>query len=262
MQTYDEAMQRKVRNWLLLFYLKLLLLFFVLLMFMFSLLDANELGIAVLLPVPVILLLIFLVYRDYKQDPYGVLKFFGEVFKTWWYMNVSNKPGQYPRVEHPFFRMVKQADLDIRREVKVPSGVMKNGGNYVARIKLPGTCPRCDGDRTFDPGGILLLCTSCNGSGKGINEPGAYHAQAALLEKCPDCHGTGYVPDRPCPRCKGTGETMVNKTVKITVPPNTKQGKVLRLRGMGLLDNDRGLVGDLYITFFSMNRLFLLGTGG
>ncbi|MFW9994588.1 MAG: zinc finger domain-containing protein [Candidatus Odinarchaeota archaeon] len=253
MATYDE---RKVRNWLLLFYLKVSFLFLLIIMFLFSLSSVSELGMAFFLPLPLIAAMIYLIHRDIKQDPYGLMKFFREVFQAWWYMNMRNGSGQRSTIGHPYFRAFNQADLDIHSNVRVPSRLLKDGGHYVASIKLPGTCPRCDGDRTLDSDGILLVCSRCNGSGKDNTKiSGDFYYQTTFTENCTECHGSGYVPSRPCPKCRGTGESNIKKAVKIKIPPNTTPGTVLRLRGMGLLDKERGLVGDLLIKV-QMRRFF------
>ncbi|MHA2294469.1 MAG: zinc finger domain-containing protein [Candidatus Hodarchaeales archaeon] len=148
-----------------------------------------------------------------------------------------------------FSRAFNQDNLDLYRDIKVNTEILTNGGNHIAKLKIPGTCPRCNGDKTRDPIDILIVCRRCNGSGALRFTPAhnTIFIQTSDLEKCSECNGSGFVPTHPCPRCKGKGETMVKKAVKVTIPPNTLPDSLLRLRGMGLLDRDRGMVGDLFI---------------
>lgn len=62
------------------------------------------------------------------------------------------------------------------------------------------------------------------------------------MSKCTQCpSGGGY-----CSACGGTGYTTVNKSIKVKLPPEVKEGQKVRLKGEGKTDS-YGQTGDLYL---------------
>ena len=62
------------------------------------------------------------------------------------------------------------------------------------------------------------------------------------MDKCTQCPpGGGF-----CRNCNGTGIVSVNKSVKVNLPKEVKEGQKIRLKGQGKRDS-YGRVGDLYL---------------
>ena len=61
------------------------------------------------------------------------------------------------------------------------------------------------------------------------------------IEKCSQCHGSGY-----CTNCGGTGIVSNQRTVKVKLPKGVTEGKKVRLKGEGKTDA-YGNKGDLYL---------------
>ena len=61
------------------------------------------------------------------------------------------------------------------------------------------------------------------------------------IEKCSQCHGSGY-----CTNCGGTGIVSNQRTVKVKLPKGVTEGKKVRLKGEGKSDA-YGNKGDLYL---------------
>ncbi len=61
------------------------------------------------------------------------------------------------------------------------------------------------------------------------------------MEKCGYCHGGGY-----CSHCGGTGIVSTSRTVKVKLPKGVSEGKKVRLKGEGKVD-EYGRKGDLYL---------------
>ena len=61
------------------------------------------------------------------------------------------------------------------------------------------------------------------------------------MEKCGYCHGGGY-----CSHCGGTGIVSTPRTVKVKLPKGVSEGKKVRLKGEGKVD-EYGRKGDLYL---------------
>ena len=79
---------------------------------------------------------------------------------------------------------------------------------------------------------------------------GAEHTFAILAQTtCPDCGGTGTVEgEHICPTCAGIGQVRRNRDVTLRIPPGTRNGQTLRLRGLGEPGDGGGEAGDLYVT--------------
>ena len=62
------------------------------------------------------------------------------------------------------------------------------------------------------------------------------------MERCTECPPNGGY----CTACGGTGIKNVNKSIKVKIPSEVKDGQKIRLKGEGKIDN-YGRVGDLYL---------------
>ena len=70
------------------------------------------------------------------------------------------------------------------------------------------------------------------------------------IEKCTNCSGPGSI----CPNCSGTGFVNTNRSIKVKIPKEVKEGQKIRLKGEGKSDN-YGRKGDLYfkVSFYDKN---------
>lgn len=70
------------------------------------------------------------------------------------------------------------------------------------------------------------------------------------FEKCTNCSGPGSI----CPHCSGTGFVNTNRTLKVKIPKEVKEGQKIRLKNEGKTDN-YGRKGDLYlkVSFYDRN---------
>ncbi len=103
------------------------------------------------------------------------------------------------------------------------------------------TCSSCNGSGAY-PGTTPVVCPQCRGKGVITRSTGFFTMQTT----CPRCSGTGQVINRPCPQCGGTGYALVNRRIKVKIPPGIEDGTHLRLAGEG--EQVRGgRPGDLYV---------------
>jgi len=65
---------------------------------------------------------------------------------------------------------------------------------------------------------------------------------------CSRCGGVGLVDEHVCPSCAGVGHVGEARTVELKIPPDPRDGMVLRLRGLGQPADGGGEPGDLRIT--------------
>ncbi len=64
---------------------------------------------------------------------------------------------------------------------------------------------------------------------------------------CSHCGGSGLKGQNFCPACAGTGEQVGQKTITVKIPPGTREGTRIRLRGQGGEGSQKGRKGDLYL---------------
>ncbi|MHA1168048.1 MAG: zinc finger domain-containing protein [Candidatus Hodarchaeales archaeon] len=191
--------EKAVKRWLILFYFKLTFFLFLVLLLVPILGNLQEMFLFAAMTLILLLITGMLIYKDYKNDPHGLLAFFQQVFTAWWNMNVKNS--SYQR-SVPFNRFTASyLQMDIEREVRIPKKVLELGGTYTVSVKLPGTCPKCDGSRTREEWGLLHDCPVCGGNGKisSSGSHGTFSLFANIQQPCSTCYGTGLVPNDPCP---------------------------------------------------------------
>jgi molecular chaperone DnaJ len=63
---------------------------------------------------------------------------------------------------------------------------------------------------------------------------------------CPDCRGTGKVPEKKCSICDGRGVKRKEQKVELKIPAGIDDGAAIRLREYGEAVQD-GPKGDLYV---------------
>jgi DnaJ-class molecular chaperone len=63
---------------------------------------------------------------------------------------------------------------------------------------------------------------------------------------CESCDGDGHIGNRTCPACGGLGSSQRERNVELAIPKDARDGKVVRLRGLGE-PGDAG-PGDLLLT--------------
>jgi molecular chaperone DnaJ len=69
----------------------------------------------------------------------------------------------------------------------------------------------------------------------------------SVNEPCKECNGGGIVSGGGCPACYGSGFLSRRRLLEIDIPPGTRNGSVLRLRGAGKTLPEADAVGDLYL---------------
>ena len=78
-----------------------------------------------------------------------------------------------------------------------------------------------------------------------------------IYEACPACKGKGTVSSKRCSRCGGIGAVQSQHRVAVKVPPGTRSGQTLRLRGLGVPGVNGAPSGDLLVNIVVMpNKTF------
>ncbi|WP_223999573.1 DnaJ C-terminal domain-containing protein [Cupriavidus pinatubonensis] len=116
-------------------------------------------------------------------------------------------------------------------ETTIPLETAVLGGIALTRVSESPACVHCSGK-----GQQTSNCATCEGRGS--------LARRFRQVPCTDCKGAGQ-RTRRCDACRGLGTTRVAKLLRVTVPAHTRDGTVLRARGLGGESVDGGPRGNL-----------------
>ena len=102
-------------------------------------------------------------------------------------------------------------------------------------------CDKCGGSGAKSPNSIKK-CPTCGGRGRVQYSQGFF----SFTQTCPKCHGEGKIISDPCGVCRGAGVINKKNKTNIKIPPGVEDGNILRVKGMGDVNN-YGESGDLYL---------------
>ncbi len=142
-------------------------------------------------------------------------------------------------------RQQERRGRDISTELRIPFEEAVFGVEHKIIINKISTCDICHGHGA-KPGTKMKKCATCNGQGKVQRVQKSFLGSYASIENCPECGGTGNIPEEKCPNCKGTGVFKKDQEITVKIPAGINNGESLRLAGMGEAIS-RGTPGDLYI---------------
>ena len=108
------------------------------------------------------------------------------------------------------------------------------------------TCSTCGGNGA-KPGTSPETCTKCGGKGKVVYSQQSLFGMVQNVQTCPECQGTGKMVREKCPSCHGEGYVAkrVRKTVEI--PAGIDNGQCVRIREYGEPGKNGGPRGDLLV---------------
>ncbi len=135
-----------------------------------------------------------------------------------------------------------QQGEDIRVRVSIPFRDAVLGVQKTVSIRRKVVCPDCHGTGA-ERGTKMKTCHVCHGKGKTEK---VVMGIFSTVTDCPNCGGTGKVPEVKCPLCKGEGVIEKEERVQFRIPAGVQDGAVLRIRGKGN-EVPNGIPGDLYI---------------
>ena len=104
-------------------------------------------------------------------------------------------------------------------------------------------CPDCEG-KGVKGKAETVVCHACEGKGRRVS--GIF----SFPRPCSVCRGKGFIVKNPCPTCFGRGRVTTQAKIKVTVPPATDEGEILKVPEKGHLGVHGGKPGDLYLRVF------------
>lgn len=138
----------------------------------------------------------------------------------------------------------QQKGEDLRIQTRISLEEAYEGVEKTFEVSRKHECEACDG--TGAENGNTSTCSECGGQGQVKKIERTPLGRAQTVQECPECNGTGKIPDEKCSECNG--ESLVEKDEKITVniPAGVRDGQKVRLEGKGNASR-KGRSGDLYI---------------
>ena len=134
-------------------------------------------------------------------------------------------------------------DIEVALELSFEEAVF--GVEKSIKLNINTECEHCKG-KGAEPGYSLKTCDKCKGSGQVVTVTRTILGNIQQAAECPDCRGTGKVPEKLCTVCKGAGVNRKEQIVELKIPAGIDDGATVRLReyGEAVLNGQKG---DLYV---------------
>lgn len=170
---------------------------------------------------------------------------FKKVFKAGFGVGIGVEEGAPPRAG----RTLKiTLDLDM---VELAQGAKKT-----VLVNREAVCQVCGG-RGLKPGHQPAQCNIC----LGIGEVPTSRGGKTVFVTCRNCNGTGQVIRDRCLNCGGTGIARGRSRITVQVPPGSKDGDTLTIKGQGDAGRGGAANGDLRIVLRLKEDAYLSAKG-
>lgn len=140
-------------------------------------------------------------------------------------------------------RQSRGRDVETGVEISFEDAVF--GTEVDLSLNLNDTCEHCKGS-TVEPGYDLKTCEKCSGSGQVTTVTRTVFGNIQQAAICPNCHGSGKIPEKICTVCRGKGTQPKKQKIQLKVPAGVDDGATIRLREHGEAIAN-GPKGDLYV---------------
>jgi molecular chaperone DnaJ len=140
-------------------------------------------------------------------------------------------------------RIKRGRDISIDVEVTFKESVL--GGRRSVLITKVGKCDVCSGSGA-KPGTEMHTCKTCNGNGRIREVRNTPFGQMENQRVCPECEGSGSIPNEKCTNCQGRGVLRKEEEINVVIPAGIDGGEMVRMPGLGEAVKG-GTSGDLYV---------------
>ncbi len=135
---------------------------------------------------------------------------------------------------------------DIEMEVSLTFKESIFGVQKKLKLYKQASCSVCKGEGA-EPGSKQINCTQCGGVGQVRQQQRTMFGVMQTVVTCPDCHGRGKKPEKPCKQCSGQGVERREQTIEIMIPPGVSEGEMLKVASEGEAAPHGGRAGDLFV---------------
>ncbi|MDR0586314.1 MAG: molecular chaperone DnaJ [Treponema sp.] len=129
---------------------------------------------------------------------------------------------------------------NLRYDIEIPFKDAVFGTKVEIQYTRNDSCPTCKGTGA-EGGSGKKVCPVCQGSGQVRHSQGFF----SVASTCHNCHGEGYIIEKPCHDCGGSGTQRKRQKIMVTIPAGVENGKRVVIPRQG--DAGPGGPGDLYV---------------
>ncbi|MFB6115156.1 MAG: DnaJ C-terminal domain-containing protein, partial [Candidatus Nanohalobium sp.] len=141
-------------------------------------------------------------------------------------------------------RQRQQSGENLKIQTRISLGEAYEGIEKTFEVSRKTECEACSG--TGAENGNTTTCSNCNGQGRVEKIERTPLGRAQTVQECPECNGTGEIPDEKCSECRGKGLKEEEETITVDIPKGVRDGQKVRVDGKGN-ESRKGRAGDLYI---------------
>ncbi|MDR2314355.1 MAG: molecular chaperone DnaJ [Spirochaetaceae bacterium] len=131
---------------------------------------------------------------------------------------------------------------NLRYDIEIPFKDAVFGTKVEIQYTKNDACPSCRGTGA-EGGSGKKVCPVCQGSGQVRHSQGFF----SVASTCHNCHGEGYIIEKPCRDCGGSGTQRKRQKIMVTIPPGVENGKRVVIPRQGDTGPGGGPPGDLYV---------------
>lgn len=138
----------------------------------------------------------------------------------------------------------KGSDIEIFQEITLEEAFL--GAEKKFKYKTEIKCHICQGLGHFPKEGFKN-CETCAGKGEIKETKNTFFGSFTQVRSCPNCRGTGQIPNKVCDACKGSGRAKGEKEVTVKIHPGINDGQIIKIKGAGEAGEHGAEDGDLFV---------------
>ncbi len=135
---------------------------------------------------------------------------------------------------------------NLRAAVRITFEEAAFGCEKEIEITLKDECQTCH-TTGAKPGTSPETCTKCGGKGKVVYTQQSFLGMVQNVQTWPECRGTGKIIKDKCPDCHGSGYIAKRRKIKVSIPAGIDNGQSVRIREKGEPGTNGGPRGDLLV---------------
>lgn len=135
---------------------------------------------------------------------------------------------------------------DLRLKVKLTLEEINTGVTKKFKLRKDIQCEHCHGSGA-EAGSSHEKCPTCHGNGYITHTTQSIFGMMQTQGVCPTCQGEGEVIKNKCKHCGGTGVVKGEEVVEINIPAGVAEGMVVTVPGKGNAGQRNGINGDIQV---------------
>jgi molecular chaperone DnaJ len=146
---------------------------------------------------------------------------------------------------HSRSRQAKRG-TNLRVKVKLTLQEIAHGTEKKIKVNKQINCTSCGGTGAYDAASFQR-CPTCHGSGYVRRVTSTILGRMETTSTCPTCHGQGETIANKCRVCHGEGTQFGEEIISIQIPPGVGEGMQMNISGKGNAAGRHGIPGDLIV---------------